>query len=84
MSRLEKDPRASIVVAAPVGEPEHWIAVEGRVTMTSEGARDLADRLAARYWSDDDAARRAAIDAWKDSELVRIVLHAEKVQRLSL
>lgn len=84
VARLEKEPRASVVVAAPVGEPEHWIAIEGRVTMTSEGADELADRLAARYWADDDDARLAAIDAWKDSELVRIVLHAEKVQRLSL
>jgi PPOX class probable F420-dependent enzyme len=47
--RLRRDPRASIVVAAPVGERERWVAVAGRATIETDGAHDLCSRLAARY-----------------------------------
>ncbi len=48
--RLRRDPRASIVVAAPVGERERWVSVAGPTTVEPDGAHDLAARLAARYW----------------------------------
>ena len=40
--RLGRDPRASLVVAAPVGERERWISVAGRTTVETDGAHDLA------------------------------------------
>ncbi|WP_181958552.1 pyridoxamine 5'-phosphate oxidase family protein [Nonomuraea diastatica] len=50
MRRLRRDPRGSIVVAAPVGERERWVSVAGRTTVEADGAHDLCARLAARYW----------------------------------
>jgi nitroimidazol reductase NimA-like FMN-containing flavoprotein (pyridoxamine 5'-phosphate oxidase superfamily) len=55
--RLRRDPRVSIVIAAPVGERERWVSVAGRTTMEPDGAHDLSARLAARYWDLDDPAR---------------------------
>jgi general stress protein 26 len=79
--RLREDPRASIVVAAPAGEPEHWVAVSGTVTLTTEGAHDLAARLAARYWDLDDPERAADLAAMLGEDQVRLVLRPERVQR---
>ncbi|WP_067650982.1 pyridoxamine 5'-phosphate oxidase family protein [Nocardia harenae] len=82
LRRLRTDPRASLVVAAPVGEPERWVSVAGRVTVEPDGARDLCDRLAARYWDLTDPARAAALATMRASDLVRLVLHVEKVARV--
>lgn len=55
--RARRDPRASIVVAAPVGERERWVSVAGRTTVESDGGHELAARLAAPYWDLDDPVR---------------------------
>ena len=81
VGRLRRDPRASLVVAAPVGEREHWVAVAGRTTEEAGGADELCARLAARYWDLDDPARAAELAAMRAEELVRLVLHPESVQR---
>src|ERR687894_2667434 len=47
--RLRRDPRASIVVAATVGERERWVSVAGRATVEPDGGHALAERLAGRY-----------------------------------
>lgn len=80
--QLRRDPRASIVVAAPVGERERWVSVAGPATVEPDGARDLAARLAARYWDldapgrADDLAGLLAAEEW-----VRLVIRAEAVRR---
>jgi nitroimidazol reductase NimA-like FMN-containing flavoprotein (pyridoxamine 5'-phosphate oxidase superfamily) len=79
--RLRRDPRASIVVAAPVSERERWVSVAGRTTVETDGGRDLAARLAARYWDLDDPARAADLASILAEEQVRIVIHPESVQR---
>lgn len=79
--RLERDPRASIVVAAPVGEGERWVSVAGRATVEADGARDLASRLAARYWDLEDQARADALAAMLRVDLLRVVIHPETVRR---
>jgi nitroimidazol reductase NimA-like FMN-containing flavoprotein (pyridoxamine 5'-phosphate oxidase superfamily) len=81
--RLRRDPRASIVVAAPVTERERWVAVTGSTTIETDGAHDLAARLAARYWDLDDPVRAADLAALLDEDYVRVVLHPESVRRLS-
>lgn len=80
--RLRRDPRASLVVAAPVEEREHWVAVDGTVTIEQEGARELAERLAPRYWDLEDPARRADLAAMVDEDQVLLVLHPERVRRM--
>lgn len=79
--RLARDPRASLVVAAPVGERERWISVAGSTTVETEGAPDLASRLAARYWDLDDPARARNLAAILGGELTRVVIHPEAVYR---
>jgi nitroimidazol reductase NimA-like FMN-containing flavoprotein (pyridoxamine 5'-phosphate oxidase superfamily) len=81
MRRLSRDPRASLVVAAPVGERERWVSVSGRTTVEADGAHDLASRLAARYWGVDDQVRAGDLAAILAGELVRVVIHPETVHR---
>jgi hypothetical protein len=79
--RLRRDPRASIIVAAPVGERERWVAVAGRTTVESDGAHDLCARLAARYWDLDDPIRAQDLAEILATEQVRLVIHPETVGR---
>ena len=79
--RLHRDPRASIVVAAPAGERERWVSVAGRTTVEPDGAHDLCARLAARYWDLDDPARATDLAEILAAEQVRIVIHPEDVRR---
>jgi hypothetical protein len=79
--RLRRDPRASIVVAAPVGERERWLSVAGRTTVEPGGAHDLCGRLAARYWDLADPGRAADLAGILAVEQVRLVLHPETVNR---
>ncbi|GAB1516666.1 pyridoxamine 5'-phosphate oxidase family protein [Actinophytocola sp. KF-1] len=82
--RLRRDPRASIVVAAPVGERERWVSVTGRTTVEPGGAHDLCARLAARYWDLDDPARADELAGLLAGEWVRVVIHPEAVRRYAL
>lgn len=79
--RLREDPRASLVVAAPVGEREHWVAVSGPVTVEHDGGHDLAARLAARYWDLDDPVRARELEGLLAEEQVRLVIHPDAVSR---
>jgi hypothetical protein len=79
--RLRRDPRASIVVAAPVGERERWVSVAGRTTVEPDGAHDLCARLAARYWDLDDPARADDLAGILAEKWVRLVIHPQTVSR---
>jgi len=81
LRRLARDPRASLVVAAPVGERERWISVAGRTTVETEGAHDLSSRLAARYWDLTDPTRAADLAGILATEQLRVVIHPETVHR---
>lgn len=79
--RLRRDPRASIIVAAPVGERERWVSVTGHVTVELDGAHDLLARLFARYWGPDAPARAAELAGMLAADWVRVVIHPETVRR---
>ncbi|NIY65317.1 pyridoxamine 5'-phosphate oxidase family protein [Streptomyces malaysiensis] len=79
--RLRRDPRASIVVAAPVGERERWVSAAGRTTVEPGGAHDLCTRLAARYWDLDDPTRADDLAGILAEDQVRLVIHPETVSR---
>jgi nitroimidazol reductase NimA-like FMN-containing flavoprotein (pyridoxamine 5'-phosphate oxidase superfamily) len=81
--RLARDPRASLVVAAPAGERERWVSVTGDTTVEPGGAHDLAHRLAARYWDLTDPARAADLAEILATEQVRIVIHPKSVRRFT-
>ncbi|WP_234796927.1 pyridoxamine 5'-phosphate oxidase family protein [Mycobacteroides chelonae] len=52
IARLSADPRASIIIATPVGEPEQWLSITGAVTLHTDRTQELIERLFARYWGD--------------------------------
>ena len=79
--RVRDDARASIVVAAPVGERERWVSVAGRATVEPDGGRELAARLAERYWDLDDPVRSKDLDEILAEDQVRFVIHPDKVSR---
>ncbi|MFI5506290.1 pyridoxamine 5'-phosphate oxidase family protein [Mycobacterium sp. NPDC051804] len=79
--RVQDDPRASIVVAAPVGERERWVSVAGRATVEPDGGHDLATRLAERYWDLDDPLRANDLAEILAEDQVRFVIHPTKVSR---
>ncbi|MER7864612.1 pyridoxamine 5'-phosphate oxidase family protein [Amycolatopsis japonica] len=79
--RLKNDPRASIIVAAPVGERERWVSVSGPATVEPDGAHDLAARLAERYWDLEDPAHAGELAGIQTLDLVRLVIRPEKVSR---
>ncbi|USX54404.1 pyridoxamine 5'-phosphate oxidase family protein [Lentzea sp. HUAS12] len=81
--RLRRDPRASLVVAAPVAERERWVSVAGRVEVETTGAHDLAERLAARYWDLGDPSRAGDLAEILGADQIRLVLHPEEVRRFS-
>lgn len=58
VARVRETPRASVVVTAPVGEPEQWVSIEGAVTVHDDGAFDLADR---RHGCTTRASRRSSL-----------------------
>ena len=82
--RLRRDPRASLVVTAPVGERERWVAVTGTATVADDGAHAVLKRLAARYWDLDDARRASDLAEMSAQRWVRIVLHPETVHRYAM
>ncbi|WP_422743282.1 pyridoxamine 5'-phosphate oxidase family protein [Mycobacterium sp. WMMD1722] len=81
---LRAEPRASIVVAAPVGERERWVSVTGRTTVEPDGAGELAARLAARYWELDDPRRADDLAGILAEDWARLVIHPEKVSRYAM
>jgi nitroimidazol reductase NimA-like FMN-containing flavoprotein (pyridoxamine 5'-phosphate oxidase superfamily) len=82
--QLRRDPRASLVVAAPVAERERWVSVAGPATVEADGAGDLAARLAARYWDLDDPVRATDLAEILESDWVRFVIHPETVRRYAM
>lgn len=79
--RLRRDPRASIVVAAPVGERERWVSVTGHTTVETDGAHELCSRLAARYWDLGDPVRAEDLAGILGEDQVCLVIHPDTVHR---
>jgi PPOX class probable F420-dependent enzyme len=50
---LENDPRASLLVIDP-SDTYKWVAVDGRVEMTTDGADPQIDKLAKKYLGKDE------------------------------
>ncbi|MGC4942663.1 pyridoxamine 5'-phosphate oxidase family protein [Kribbella sp. DT2] len=82
--RLRRDPRATFVVASPVGEREHWVSVAGSTTIDSEGAQELTARMAGRYWDLNDQARADQLAQMLTIDNLRVVIHPESVRRLAI
>ncbi|MCV7210062.1 pyridoxamine 5'-phosphate oxidase family protein [Mycolicibacterium canariasense] len=81
---IRSDSRASIVVSAPVGESERWIAIAGHAMVEPEGARALLSRLASRYWDLGDPSRANMLEEMLAEDWVRVVIQPQKIYRYSL
>jgi len=64
--RIEHDPHASLLVTNVLGEQEYWVAIDGTMAIRRDGAIELAERLAARYWDLGDPGRAAAVQGWRE------------------
>lgn len=68
VKQLAKDPNISVLVTNKVGEPEAWMAFDGRVALSDFDAAEwgaLLERVAPRYWDLTDAAYAKTIDDWR-------------------
>jgi len=65
MRRIEKNPAASLLVANPTGEPEAWVSIEGAISIEPDGAFDLAERLALRYWGLANPTHAKTVEDWR-------------------
>ncbi|UXA18094.1 pyridoxamine 5'-phosphate oxidase family protein [Mycobacterium sp. SMC-4] len=79
--RVRRDPRASLVVTAPVGERERWVEVAGTATVAADDAPAVVKRLAARYWDLRDPTRAGDLADLLRQQWVRIIIHPETVRR---
>ena len=74
MRRLARDPRASLLISNEVGQPEYWVAIDGKVEVLEEGSIELAMRLADRYWDMSDEEHRKTVETWvQDAERLRVL-----------
>ena len=82
VKRLEADPRVSLLVANPAGEDEVWVAIDGRVELHADGAIELAERLAERYWDTSTPSHREALDLWRKAAAVmrRVEIHPTRIR----
>lgn len=85
VTRIENDPRISVVVPNDLDEPPAWVSFEGRAVIdTDTDARALAvDVLAPRYWDLDVPANRDTVDQWAGAPAAAFVvirLHPERIR----
>lgn len=65
MKRLQRDPRASLVVVNHLTEHESWVSFDGSVAIREEGGFELGEELASRYWDLSDPKRRETLELWR-------------------
>ena len=65
VTRIKRDPRASLTAVNSLGEPEAWVAFDGQAAISSEGAFELSERLAHRYWDMSDAGHNKTLEEWR-------------------
>ena len=65
LKRIEQDPRVTVLVAKDMNEHEAWVSFDGIANIHSEGAIELVEKLANKYWDLSDPKRKQTIDHWK-------------------
>lgn len=81
VGRIEDDPRVALSVEEPVGVPEAWVTIEGTARIDEAGGYELAERLAARYYTRERAA--AVLPAWERMRDQWVVVHITPVRVVS-
>lgn len=80
--RTQSNPYASLMVSNTLQEPEYWVAVDGILTVHQDGAFELAERLAHKYWDLSNPERAATLEEWREvaTSFVRLVLTPERIR----
>ena len=80
--RLRAHSRASLLVVNHIGEPEAWVAFDGDVAISDEGAMALADRLAPKYWDLKVMDHGKALADWREqaSRFCLLTLTPERIR----
>jgi nitroimidazol reductase NimA-like FMN-containing flavoprotein (pyridoxamine 5'-phosphate oxidase superfamily) len=76
--RLQKEPRASVLVTNIPPEPGSWVSLEGRIAIT-EGGQATGERLIARY-VDDVRIAAATRKAFRAADLVRLSFVPDRIR----
>ena len=77
-SNLQKDPRASLLVVDPQ-DAYKWVAVDGKVELTLDGADPQIDKLAKKYLGQDEYPWRK-----EGEERVTVKISPERVSSSGL
>ena len=80
--RLRRDARACLLVPRPAGEREEWVAIDGTVAVGEEGAFDLVERSAKRYWDLTNEYYSSTLEDWRRiaDEFVSLELTPDKIR----
>lgn len=83
VARIRADERVCLAVAEPAGVAEAWVSMEGSARIEEEGGFALAQRLAPRYYTAEQAAR--ALAGWQEmaAEWVVIVITPRRIRSLA-
>ncbi|MDZ7685505.1 MAG: pyridoxamine 5'-phosphate oxidase family protein [Gammaproteobacteria bacterium] len=81
--RLRRNPEATLLVTNAVGEPEHWIAFDGKATVHEDDGFELAEKLAPRYWDMSDPVHKQTLATWREhaSALCRVTLSPQRIRK---
>ncbi|MEQ9452541.1 MAG: pyridoxamine 5'-phosphate oxidase family protein [Pseudomonadales bacterium] len=80
--RIQADPLVSVLVTNRVGEPEGWVAFDGRCEILHDGAGLLIERLGSRYWDLANAELKNTLQNWVAAEasFVRLRVQPERTR----
>jgi PPOX class probable F420-dependent enzyme len=65
IKRIQRDPRASLLVVNHPTEVEAWVSFDGPVSIHEKGGFELAEELAPRYWDLSDPGRKETLELWR-------------------
>ena len=84
VKRLQRDPRASMLVVNDIGESEAWVLFEGEVEIQDGGTADLMTKLAHRYWDMSQPGYQATLADWvaNDNGRCLLVLKPQRIRSL--
>ena len=82
---LRHDPNVSVLVTNRVGEPEGWVAFDGKVAVGDFDPDEwsaLLNRVAPRYWDLNESAYADEIEGWRTAPkaFVSLTLQPEQIR----
>ena len=85
VNHLKQNPAISVLVTNSVGEPESWVAFDGKATLSDFDAlswQTLIDQVAPRYWDMSQQGYKDEINEWRSNPeaFVSIQLNPDRVR----